>query len=86
MKKSILNLEGVEVLSKKEMKNVNGQGYLTNYQCTGNLYYNTEGAGDGPTGYECTASYQRTFLGMDWGSPQDLASGQVFPCPAGMMC
>jgi hypothetical protein len=85
MKNSILNLEGVQVLSRNEQKNVNGgRGYLTNYQCTGNLYYNTTGAGDAPTAMECTAQYQPRFLGMDWGSPQDLAAGQVFPCPAGM--
>lgn len=86
MKKSILSLEGVKMLSKKEQKNVNGGGYLTDYTCTGNLYYNTQGAGDAPVGYECTARYQRTFLGFDYGSSQELAAGQVFPCPAGMSC
>ncbi|OYQ47920.1 hypothetical protein CHU92_00920 [Flavobacterium cyanobacteriorum] len=68
------------------MKNVNGKGYLRDYQCTGNLYSNTQGAGDSPTAFECTARYQRTFLGVNWGKPQELAPGQVFPCPAGMMC
>jgi hypothetical protein len=85
MKKSILSLEGVEVLSKKQMSYVNGSGYLTGWQCTGNFYSNTIGApgGDQVTAMECTATYQRTFLGVDWGRPQNLASGQVFACPPG---
>lgn len=86
MKKTILNLEGVEVLSKIEMKNVNGKGYVTDHQCTGRFYSSVEGTGEGPVAYECTARYQRTFLGMDWGKPQELESGQVFPCPEGMIC
>jgi len=84
MKKSILGLEGVEMLSKKQMKNINGAGYLTDYVCTGNPYYATTGAGDPPTGMECTARYQRTFLGMNWGDSKELKDGQVFPCPVGM--
>jgi hypothetical protein len=85
MKKSILSLEGVEVLSKKQMKTINGNGYLKNFKCTGNTYSNTSGApgGDQVTAMECTADYQRTFLGMDWGGPQELAAGQVFACPPG---
>jgi hypothetical protein len=87
MFKEILNSEGVEELSRQQMKSLDGGGYLTNYQCTGNLYYATTGAGDGPTGFECTAQYQPTFLGSTWGiKPKELASHQVFPCPAGMVC
>ena len=85
MLENIKNLENVQLLSKTQMKSVNGAGYLTNYQCTGRPYYNTTGAGDGPTGWECTAQYQRTFIGMDWGKAQ-LLPNQVFPCPAGMQC
>ena len=68
------------------MKHVNGSGYLTDYECTGNFYNATEGAGDGPVGFECTARYQPTFLGMKWGRSRELADHQVFPCPAGMVC
>jgi hypothetical protein len=81
MKKSILALEGVNVLSREQLKNVNGSSYVTGYQCTGNFYSNTSG---GPaTAYECTARYQRTFLGFNYGSSQELP-GQVFPCPVGL--
>lgn len=83
MKKTILNLEGVETLSKKQMQTIKGAGYLTGFQCTGNVYQNTTGAGDPPTAFECTAQYQQTFLGGKWGKPQDLP-GQVFPCPVGL--
>jgi hypothetical protein len=83
MKNSILSLEGVEVLSKKQMKNVGGGlGHLTNATCTGN----TMQAGD-TTVWECKYQYQRTFIGMDWGAPQDLDESNAYgPCPANKIC
>jgi len=83
MLQNIANLKGVTVLSKEQQKNVNGGGYLTGAACTGGYVY----SGGQAVGFACTYKYQRTFLGFDYGSPQELApSNNTSTCPAGMIC
>jgi hypothetical protein len=85
--KTILELEGVQKLSKNQMKTVGGGGYFTGAQCNG-IGYTTyiNGQPDPSSAYEsCTYGYQRTFLGMDWGGVQN-PGGYEGPCPAGFMC
>ena len=64
MKKSILNLEGVEVLSKKQMRNVGGAERCEAISVSQDFFYS---AGD-PIG-ECTITYhcRPTFLGIGFG-------------------
>lgn len=72
MKKTILNLEGVEMLSKTEQKNITG-GKLAvrNVKCTGNVItYN-----GGVQAFECTWESREWFLGS-W-------TAQTGPCPVG---
>lgn len=79
---NILNLEGVTVLTKQQQKKINGGGYFVNPQCTGG----TQPSGSGSC-FQCKYQYQRTFLGMDYGKPQDLAEHNAYNCcPDGMMC
>jgi len=86
MQKSILNLEGVEILSKTQMKSIDGGGYLTGHQCQGIEYreYVNGQPVESTAYFSCTYQYQRTFLGFDVGRPQER--GHVGECPAGVYC
>jgi hypothetical protein len=85
MLNEILNLEGVAVLSKEQQKSVNGGGYYFGTPtCNGIGYRETiNGKPVLSTAYQsCNYSYQRTFIGIDWGSSQTVES----PCPDGFIC
>ncbi|UPQ79247.1 hypothetical protein M0M57_00040 [Flavobacterium azooxidireducens] len=64
MKKSILNLEGVTVLNKTELKKIEGSG-RRNCTLTGNeqIIY----SGGEAVGYSCEWTCTRTFLGIGIG-------------------
>ena len=75
MKKSILNLEGVEILSKTQMKHVNGSG-RRNCVLTGNEQFITNTIRDNSTGlvedvpvsHMCEWKCDKTFLGIKIGT------------------
>ncbi len=71
-----------EALSRNEMKNINGQGYSI-YTPTGEVLYGAQGE---VVGCACDVSYQRTFLGMNYGSPQIQTPppGQSYICPSSL--
>ena len=86
MFKEILNSEGVERLSRQQMKSVDGGGYLTGHQCQGIEYreYINRQPIESTAYFSCTYQYQRTFLGFDVGGVQ--SRGHVGECPAGVYC
>lgn len=71
MKKSILNLEGVQVLSVEEQKNVNGGG-RRNCELTGNTQiltsYDTSTQSEQPVTEVCEWKCDKTFLGVKVGT------------------
>lgn len=78
MKKSILNLEGVEVLSKKQMRNVNGSEKC---QFTSNAVP-TPFLQAGEAIAPCTITYhcRPSFLGIGLGSWGEEMTGPSWNC------
>ena len=80
MLKNILNLEGAQLLSKEEQKNLNGgkrNGTMSNLQGTGNFVY----SGGSAVACECTFDiWVGAFLGI--GGHNESHTG---PCPAQTM-
>jgi hypothetical protein len=70
--KTIKNLEGVEILSKNEMRNVDGGGIrVRNIEGTGRLLQNGS--------MECTWEVRSTFLGIGYGEWSSVTGN----CPEG---
>jgi hypothetical protein len=80
MKNSILSLEGVEVLSKKQMKNVGGglaEASLGGEKCEGISTIHTPYMVDGQPISQCTITYRcrPSILGIGVGSWGDVQTG-----------
>lgn len=70
-----MNLEGVQVLTRAEQKNIIAAIKVRNVQCTGNIMeYN-----GGVQAFECTWEVRPTFLGIGVGSWEQTTG----PCPVG---
>jgi hypothetical protein len=80
MKKTILNLEGVEVLSKKEMRRVDGGVKCKSEPADG--FYENDGAGSGTynggaVSGQCWVQCRPSFLGIGFGS---WSEPELMPC------
>lgn len=82
MKKSILGLEGVEVLSKKQMKTIDGgERCEMDYNTPPRVLYSpgtTQGPNAGemvPVAETCRYTCRKTFLGIGVGSTYEVWGG-----------
>jgi hypothetical protein len=78
MEKSILSLEGVEVLSKNQMRNVGGSQKCVSTSAPTPTIFMQAGEAIAP----CTVTYKcrPSFLGIGFGSWSEETSGPSWDC------
>lgn len=79
MKKTILNLEGVQVLSRQQMKNVDGGEKCQTLSVTEEVFVDANGTAIGA--FTCEIRCRPSFLGIGFGS----WTYETVPCDQGVI-